>query len=138
MLNIKKIISDKKLDRKAVAKELFPSHKFPMYALNLLESTSDMTGEQYKIFSRLTNIPVGFLIEDKWKVSADQPNKLIFSKGDVKAEVNTSNWLTVIHLYKDGAYQPTYEIQAENVPVKLFLEHLTEVVHTNKVKHLKS
>jgi len=139
MVNLKKIITDKKLDKIQLAKALFPSVLHPVLALDrVLSEKVEMTAEQYRILSDITQIPIGFLISDKWLVYSDSPNNIKFLRGDIVAILNTKNWLTVVHEYRDGAYLPTYEVKAQNAPLKVFLQDLTDMVISNNVTHLKS
>jgi hypothetical protein len=139
MLNLKKIIEAKNLDKTSIAAQLFPNNSRQDMALaRLLKGESEMTAEQYRKLSEITKIPLGFLISDKWLVYADCPNEVKFLRGDVVAVLNTKSWLTVVHEYRDGAYLPTYEVKAENAPLKVFLQDLTDLVISNNVTHLKS
>lgn len=139
MIDILKIITAKKLDKTAVAKTLFPSTGHPLAGLHrITRGEGELSAQQYRIFSDLTNIPIGFLMSNDWRVVTESPNEIKFLRGEVQAALNTANYITVISVLKDGAFVPVFELATANMPLKVYLQDLVNFVISNNVKSLKT
>jgi hypothetical protein len=139
MRDILRTIAIKKLDKRAVAEALFPKALHPLPALNrVANGEAELSAEQYRIFSNLTGIPIGFLVSQDWLVGSDKLEEIFFMRGDIIVKLNTKDYITVVHQYKDGVYKPLYEVKAENAPLNVFLQDLIDLVISGNVTNLKS
>lgn len=139
MQNLQKIIDAKKLDKTELAKSLFPKNSHPVMALDrVLNGLVELSAEQYRVLSNLTEIPLGFLVSQDWLIGSEKPEEIYFLRGDVIVKLRTKDYITVIHQYKEGEYRPIYEVKAANVPAKLLLQDLIDLVISGNVTNLKS
>lgn len=139
MRDILKTIAVKKLDKRAVAEALFPKALHPLPALNrVANGEAELSAEQYRVFSVLTGVPVGFLVSQDWLIGSEKLDEIYFLRGDIIVKLNTKDYLTVVHQYKNGEYRPLYEVKAENAPIKVLLQDLIDLVISGNVTNLKS
>jgi len=140
MLNLQKIIDVKNLDRAALAKKLFSGvTRSDMALTRVLRGEQELTVEQYRILAEITEIPLGFLVTQDWLIGAEEEGKVHFLRGDIIAQLDTQDWLTVVHQYRDGSYVPVFEVKVTEgkIPLSVYLEDLTNIVISNNVKYLK-
>ena len=140
MLNLQKIIDAKNLDRAALAKKLFSGvTRSDMALTRVLRGEQELTVEQYRILAEITEIPLGFLVTQDWLIGAEEEGKVHFLRGDIIAQLDTQDWLTVVHQYRCGSYVPVFEVKVTEgkIPLSVYLEDLTNIVISNNVKYLK-
>jgi len=139
MKYIKKIIEAGKYDRRKFAEALFPDAGFPLMALSRVEKGDGvLTAKQYQTLSELSNVPIGFLIAEKWSIDAVKPNELIFKKGEIEARLYTSSWVSVVSKTENGIAKILFDVKAENAPLSVFLEDIVNLIIFNNFQHLKS
>lgn len=139
MIDLLKIIAAKKLDKRAVAETLFPNADHPLPALHrITRGDGELSAEQYRVLSDLTNIPIGFLMSEDWRLTSESPNEIKFLRGEIQAVLNTVDYISVVSVLKDGAFVPVFELATANLPLKVYLQDLVNFVISNNVKSLKS
>lgn len=139
MKYIKKIIEAGKYDRRKFAEALFPDAGFPLMALSRVEKGDGvLTAKQYQTLSELSNVPIGFLIAEKWEIASCSAEVIRFSKGELSAEVCTRDWIMQLFELKEGVKCVKFAVKAENAPLSVFLEDIVNLIIFNNFQHLKS
>jgi transcriptional regulator with XRE-family HTH domain len=129
METLKKIIKLKKLGKRELAEALFPDAKHPLMTLNrVLSDERPLSVEEFKILAEITDIPIGFLITEKWDITADCLDFISFSKGDITCEAETSSWVVRVYKFAPGGRNLVYKVQAQNAPLKVFLSDVTDLI----------
>lgn len=129
MKHLAEIIRTQKLSKSELAKALFPQVGFPLMALDrVLNGQRELSVMECRVLSEITSIPIGFLVSDSWRSYPSNSDEISFLKGDVIVKLNVKKWLTVVHIFRDGAYQPTFNFETKNVPLSVYLDDITSMV----------
>lgn len=131
-IDLNKLIESKNLDVKELAKQLFPSAKYPKLALDrILNGSSFLDSNQISILSMVTQIPIGLLYENgNWESIKGEQNILKFATNEYVAELNTETWMTKI--YKDGSIFHEEIIHNGSIPLSEYLSLLTDLIIKHK------
>jgi hypothetical protein len=131
-IQLQKIIDLQGLDSSKLAQELFKGHKHPSMALSrVLTGKMLLNANQVAQLAELTGLPIGFIYAaGEWRGSATD-KKLFFSCGEVTAERDALTLKTKLSYFHKG--QPYIEtlVHPSNMPAKLYLSELTEIVIKN-------
>lgn len=126
--NLHEIIDKQGLDKKEIAKELFPTNSYPVLALKrILKGEAFLDTEQLSKLSQLTGISVAELYSGgAWKGSSDKENELTFKSGNYKAVLNTQTWVTKIY-HNDSLFHDKV-IHGGSIKLSKYLSTLTEII----------
>lgn len=95
------IIKKRNLDPNEIAKELFPSNRYPRLALNrVLKKKALLNADQISRLSAITGISISELYGRAWK-SSYKKDLHILTCGEFRAELDTTTWIT--RLYHNGS-----------------------------------
>lgn len=133
-IDLSKIIEDRGLNTKEVAKELFPKNKYPKLALDrVIKGEAFLDTNQVSRLSLITGVPIQFLYSNgEWKTTSKEEGIVTFQTGEYRAELNTGEWITKI--YHKGSIFHESVIHQESITLSKYLKSLTELI----IKHDKS
>jgi hypothetical protein len=94
-IDLGKIILAKKIDADKLAKELFPSHKYPKLALDrVIKGEGVLDADQISRFSFSSGIPIAELYNQAGWTSRFEGNTHVLTSGDYSAELDSRTWTT--------------------------------------------
>lgn len=131
IFDLKEIIEKQNLVVKEVAKELFPTNKYPKLALDrVLSGKAFLDTNQVSKLSMMTGISIEKLYSGgQWKASATD-DKLKFTSENYTAELNTETWITKIY-HKDSLFHEAI-IHNGNIALSEYLTKLTNIINKHK------
>lgn len=135
-IKLQQIIESRKLDSKEIAKELFPSHKYPILALNrILAGEAVLDADQISRLSAVTGLSIDQLYGSSWKTEQTTPGMITFSNDGYKAELDTKTWITKV--YHNNSLFHESIICAGTIALSKYIETLNDLItkHSNDDKH---
>lgn len=99
MEHLKQIIEDSELDFNEVAKQLFPSNKYPRLALNrVLQGHSNLDSQQLSKLSKLTGLEIENIISpgNTWEIRSSKKGIIKFQNDVYSAELNLNTNITKV------------------------------------------
>jgi len=139
MIDLQKIIDAKKFDKRKFAEHLFPNAGHPLMALQrIMNGTAELSADQYRALSEVTEIPLAFLMAKDWTVYSSAPAVITFVKGEVLVDRNYATSMAQISVIRSGQNFPIFKLKSENVPLKIFLNDITDLVIGFDINTLKS
>lgn len=132
-IDLNKIMTDKNLDKKEIAKLLFPENKHASLALSrILKGEAELDAAQINRLSNYTNIPIQDLYKKEgWKMESNSMDFIEFYKDDFKAHLNTTNWTT--RVFHNGSMFHEEIIHDGFIPLSTYIGKLEEIIN-NKNK----
>lgn len=126
-IDLDKIIKKKKLDKKELAQQLFPGHKYASLALNrVIKGDGFLDSNQISLLSELTGIKIGNLYSgNEWDLKNDK-GLTVFTSGNFRAELDTNTWVTKV-FDNDSLFHESV-IHSDSTPLSVYLTQLTEIV----------
>ena len=126
-IDLDKIIKKKKLDKKELAQQLFPGHKYASLALNrVIKGDGFLDSNQISLLSELTGIKIGNLYSgNEWDLKNDK-GLTVFTSGNFRAELDTNTWVTKV-FDNDSLFHESV-IHSDSTPLSVYLTQLTKIV----------
>ena len=126
-INLAQIVSDNNLDKKEIAKELFPMHTYPMLAYKrIIKGDAVLNSDQISKLASITGLSIAQIFSgENWK-SKKTGNLYTFTSGNYKAVLDTDTWITKIYL-KDSLLHESV-IMKKTVPLNEYLENLNSII----------
>ena len=126
-IDLDKIIKKKKLDKKELAQQLFPGHKYASLALNrVIKGDGFLDSNQISLLSELTGIKIGNLYSgNEWDLKNDK-GLIVFTSGNFRAELDTNTWVTKV-FDNDSLFHESV-IHSDSTPLSVYLTQLTKIV----------
>jgi hypothetical protein len=126
--NLTRIIEANKLDRVALANELFPGNKFPEVALKrVLNGLSFLDTNQLNILASVLGLQVSDLFLNEMWSTRMQNDKIVFYKNDYRVELNTETLITNI-FYKDKLVASETLVMEKNIKLSDYLKSINETI----------
>ncbi len=132
-IRLKEIIETSGVERKEIARQLFPKNKFPDVALTrAVKGEGTLDADQISKLSLITGIPISELFSgQKWK-TVFKEGIHTFTNGDFKAELDTRTWTT--KLFCNGSLFHETVICSGSIPLSEYLSKLDSLI----INHLKN
>jgi len=128
MIDLKKLINDRNLDKKEIASLLFPDHRHPSLALNrIISGESKLDSDQISKLSSFSGVSIADMFSGKNRCLGSQRiNEMTFENGDYKAILDMSNWSTKI-FHKDSLFHDQV-LHSISIPLREYLEMLDQLI----------
>ncbi len=121
-INLKKLITDKGLNKVRLAKELYPENQHPSSALKrVLIGEAMLDEEQISRLSLLTNTSINALFSGDWKVR-NKKNIVYFENELFHGELDRDTWLAKFFSKSDIEHHRI--LLAKAVTLKEFIDKL--------------
>ena len=123
MIDVTKFITDHDLDKKEVAKHLFPENRYPIMAFKrILDGAALLDSEQLAKLAALAKVSIVKLFSGNWDTTSTR-NMLSMESGEYRAELDMLTWTTrIFHrssmFYEEILTQPT-------IPLSQYVEHIS-------------
>lgn len=126
--NIKKILELYDLDKVALAKQLFPTAKYPMSAFNRIirEEAELNVGQLEKLADFLGIVVSDLFAPDSWK-GLSENGYLIFVKGVYKARINYNNSFLSIYSTADNTLISKHVINTKTLTIDELVCYLDNI-----------
>ena len=130
-INLEGIIESKNLNKKELAKRLFPDNKYAALALNrVIKGDGFLDSKQISLLSELVSIPIGKLFTGAgWDLKSDA-RLLIITSDEFRAELDRDTWVTKV--FENGSLFHESIIHTRNVPLSTYLAELSKIVGHQK------
>lgn len=130
-IDLTTILDKSEVQKKEIAKLLFPNHKYPGLALNsVLKGELKLDADQISKLSAFTGIPIDELFHiSKWKMESCE-NQIEFSTGNFKALLNTETWITKIFC-NDSLFHESV-VHSRMVPLSEYFKTINELISKHK------
>jgi hypothetical protein len=127
-MDLKSIIEEYKLDKKELARQLFPNNAFPDRALDrITQGLGCLYSDQIQKLAEILKVPPGSLFDSEWKASYED-NHHTFKKGAFTVILNANNWQTTI--YKEGNLKIEKLIGAPNMTLEAYFSSIDKLLLT--------
>lgn len=125
-INVGKIIRDRNLDKKEVAKQLFPRHQYPEHALSrVLKGRGVLDANQISKLSLISEMPISAIYGLEWR-STYKDSTHTFTCEGYRAELNTKTWITKV--YDNDSLFHEQVIHDGATPMGKYLADLAKIV----------
>lgn len=125
-IDIPRIIAEKRLSKRILAEELFPSNKHPVASLDrVIEGDQFLNSVQIGKLSFLTGMPIEDIFSSNFKIT-EINKKMSFRWGDYHAELNRSNLTTKIT--HRGSLFHEFVIHKEGITLKSYIEEIKKII----------
>jgi len=132
-IELQKIIASYPLGAMALAKELFPSHKYPSMALTrVIQGKAQLDAVQISKLALITGQSFNSLFGKEEWLTKSQNGKIIFTAGDYIAELDTDKWDSKVY-HKDSLFHETV-LHSTSIALSEYLHDLSELVAKHKNK----
>lgn len=129
-IDLKKVIADNNLNKKEVAKHLFPGNSYPVLALNrVIKGDAKLDSDQISKLSLFANCTIEDLYGIKFRPQT-KDRKMFFESEDYKAELNIDTWTTKV-FHKDSLFHESV-IHKSSIALSDYLEQLTSIIKNHK------
>lgn len=126
--NLIRIIETHKLNREALANELFPNNKFPEVALKrVLNGLSFLDTNQLNILAGILGLQVSDLFLNEMWSTMMHNDKIIFIRNDYRVELHTETLVTYIY-YKNKLVASETIIVEKNIKLSDYLKSVNETI----------
>ena len=131
-LDISTIIEERALDKKELARALFPDNKHPDHALRrILDGTALLDTDQLQLLADRAGLPLSELFsKGGWTATRTGPDVHVFKQGHFRAELDLSTGTT--RLYKNDALVCEEILHSGLVPLSTYLDGLKKLIHKHK------
>jgi len=93
-MDVKKLIQDRDLDIKIIAKELFPENAYPQMAFKrILKGEATLSVPQIKRLAALAGMDPSKALSGNW-TKRSKGTKFTITSGDYRAELDMKSWIT--------------------------------------------
>lgn len=131
-INIKKIIDKYGLDKKEIAKQLFPTNKYPQVAFKrVLLGEALLDSDQVSKLASIAGIEISELYYNNWKTKAGK-DVFIFSNGDFSAKLDTKTWIT--RVFHNNSMFHEIILHEKSIGLSKFLAEIDSIVTKYKKK----
>jgi len=132
-IDLQKIVASYPLGATALAKELFPTHKYPSMALTrVIQGKAQLDAVQISKLALITGQSVNALFGKKEWLTKSEKDKITFTAGDYTAELDTVNWTSKVY-HKDSLFHETV-LHSTSIALSEYLQDLSEIVNKHKLK----
>lgn len=124
-------MDEKGLDKKEVARQLFPNNNFPVRALDrAIKGDYALDANQISKLALLANATIGELFSgESWK--SDYDGRLhTFTNGEFMATLDPTTWMTRV-FHNKSLFHETI-IHSKEVPLGEYFEKLNQIINTKK------
>lgn len=122
-IDLGRIIEERQLDKKEVAKQLFPTHNYPALALNrIIKGEAALDADQISKLSVMLDIPISELFGEGWKSNSPEKDLVVFTNGQYVARLNLKEMKSEVYHKNSLLHESIYH----NSTIKLS-EYLTEI-----------
>lgn len=130
-IDIEKLIRAKNLDFKEVARQLFPTNKYPEFALSrIIKGKGSLNADQISKLASFASMRIEDLFDGKnWKGHYSN-NEYIFTNGEYKAVLNPETWTTKV-FHKDSLFHETV-IHQGLIPLREYITGLNSIIDNYK------
>jgi hypothetical protein len=134
LIDIRKLMQERNLDRSTLARVLFPLNKHPNMALTRhMCGSSQLTESQIYRLSIYTCLPIEALYEEFIAWKKKEENGLVrFSRDTYSAIYSPVTGITKI--YQFDSLLATHIISKSNQPLNEYLEEVNQVIINNSIK----
>ncbi len=134
-IDLKKIIEDRKLDKKEVAQQLFPDNLYPVLALNrILTGEAVLDANQISKLSLLAAVPISALYGAEWR-GKKAGHVYTFTHDKFKAELNDETWTTKV--FDSNSLFHESIIHNGTMALSDYLTKLNEIIINHQLKTQK-
>lgn len=131
-INLKGIIKKSNITKDHIARELFPDNKFPTPAIDrVIRGESELDARQICKLASLLDVCIDQLFTNNWKGRSCNES-LVFEKGEYRAELSVSKWLTRIYR-NDSLFHETVMIP-DYIKLRDYINMLDEIINNYKDK----
>ena len=132
-IDLERIIKKKNLDKKKLAKQMFPGNKHSALALNrVIKGDGFLDSKQISLLSALTGISIGNLYTGSDWESKSKNGLTVLTSGNFRAELDSETWTTKI--FDNGSLFHESVIHSGATPLSDYLAALTEIIEQQKSK----
>lgn len=129
-VKVKEVISQKNLDMKEVAQQLFPKNKYPRLALNrVMAGDAVLDADQISKLALMAGVQISDLYTGNWKAKS-RKGVHVFTNDEYTAELNTETWITKI-FHKDSMIHEAV-IHSGTTPLSDYLNELDSIINKYK------
>lgn len=130
-INLEQIISSRGLDKKEVAKHLFPNNKFPDLSLNrVMSGKAVLDANQISKLALMSGLGISQLfIEKEWDMKKDA-GVFKFYKDSFKVELDSKTWITKI--FDGESLLHDSILHSEFIPLDEYLKQINLIINKYK------
>ena len=134
-IELRQIVEDNNLDINRVAKELFPTNKYPRLAFNRVASgESHLDAQQISKLAMLTGVSVSDLFNSgTWKMKSNRKGILTFQNEDYTAELDLKMNTTKIFHKKSLLHEEI--VHTKTIMLSEYFEKLNSILTSKTENH---
>lgn len=127
-INLEQIIEDHDLDKKNLAEQLFPHHKYAVLAMNrVLSGEGILDAEQISKLSLISGVPISKLFSsEKWELT-NRKHLIVLTNDEYTAEVDTRTWATKV--YASGSMFHETVLTSSHIALSDFTKKLDSIIN---------